>query len=192
MDTKTLRRGSAAPTLTVGEARPATLNAFERKPGLDVDGSHKIDGGEEAVSAERGAATGMALEHDRIELDVEPRIDPARLSLEAFMAEELEVVMHDPAAETEPDYVELRVNGDYVIVRRDSQHPVKMRRYHVAVLAQSKTSSLRQERYVDGDGFQGYREKVVLRQSYPFAVMHDPSGSRGTAWLRPLVSGATA
>lgn len=192
MDTKLTRRTSAA-TLQIGQlAEPATTPSFERKPTLDVDGSARIDGGEEAVSAERAAAGGMALEHDRIVLDVEPRIDTAALGLEAFMAEQLEVVLHDPASDAEQDYIELRVNGDYLIARRDAAHPVRMRRYHVAVLAQSKSANLRQERFIDGDGFQGYREKVVLRQSYPFQVIHDPSGSRGAAWLRPLISGATA
>lgn len=181
---------AGTPLAIGGAAQPATTNSFERKPTIEVDGSHKIDGGVEAVDVDRGIA-GMALANDKIELDVERRIDANALSIERFMAEELDVVLNDPASETEPQFVEIRVNGDYVIARRDSQFPVKMKRYHVAILAQSKTATLRQTKRTDHEGFQSYKEEVVLRQSYPFSVLHDPSGSRGAAWLRPLITGAT-
>ena len=186
MNTTVFTRANAP----VANARPADLHSYERRPGLVVDGSQKIEGDEEAVDVAKGLATGMALE-SAVVMDTEARVDPKVFDIERFMAEELEVIMHDPASEVEPEYVEIRVNGDYVCAKRDSQFPVKMRRYHVAILAQAKTASLKQKRHTDSEGFQGYQETVGLRQSYPFTVTHDPSGSRGTAWLRPLISSKT-
>lgn len=181
--------GSTAPM--PGFAKPATSHTFERQGRLDADGSDKIDGGEERVSQD-ASKVGMALENSTIVMDTEARIDHDALAMERFMAEELEVVLHDPASDMEPEHVELRVNGHYVIARRSSEHPVKMKRYHVAVLAQSKTARLVQTSRTDGDGFKGYQEKVALRLSYPLSVQHDPSGSRGAAWLRNLITSPTA
>lgn len=180
-----------APGAMPGFAKPATSHSFERQGRSDNDGSDKIDGGEERV-LQAPERVEMALENQAIVLDTESRLGKSELDMELFMAEELEVVLHDPANETEPEVVELRVNGHYVAAKRDSTQPVKMRRYHVAVLAQSKTARLVQESRTDPDGFKGYREKVALRLSYPFSVQHDPSGARGRAWLKNLVTSATA
>lgn len=168
------------------------VNTYERKPGLVVDGSHKIEGGVEAVDLAKGVATGSAFAAAAIITDVEPRVSLDTIAMDRFMSEELEVIMHDPAHETEPRYVELNVNGDYRLAVRDSQRPVNLKRCHVAILAQAKTASLRQTKTVDSEGFQAYRDQAVLRQSYPFSVQHDPSGQRGRDWLRPLITSANA
>ena len=168
------------------------VNTYERKAGLVVDGSHKIDGGNEDVDLDKGAATGSAFAASAIVTDVDPRVSLDTFSMDRFMAEEIEVIMHDPAHETEPRYIELNVNGDYRLAVRDSQHPIMLKRCHVAILAQAKTASLRQTKTVDSEGFQTYRDQAVLRQSYPFSVQHDPSGQRGRDWLRPLITSANA
>ncbi len=168
------------------------VNSYERKRGDEFDGSTKIDGGVEQVDRDKGVLTGNALESDVIVTDVEPRINPAALSIEAFMAQELTVRIHDPSNDQDPKYVELNVNGDYRLLVRDSAREQRVKRYHVALLAQAKTARVVQKPHTDSEGFQSWREEVQLRLSYPFNVEHDPAGQKGRDWLRPLVTGANA
>jgi hypothetical protein len=65
---------------------------------------------------------------------------------------------------------------------------VKLRRYHVAVLANAKQSRVRQRKIVQPDGSMGFQEENVLALSYPFQVMHDPNPKQGAPWLRQLLS----
>lgn len=168
-----------------------TMNRYERKAGIVADGGAKIIGGEERIDVDKARATGNALESDGVIVDPESVLGRTDLlDHERFMHEELLVQMHDPSHESEPQFVELNVNGDYRLAVRDSQREVKLKRMHVAVLASAKTSSIKQERYTDAEGFVGFRDKQVLRLSYPFTVLHDPSPRQGNAWLRQLITGA--
>lgn len=121
-----------------------------------------------------------------VEIDTDRVISTDALDQEAFMRDELEVYFNEPGNENEPAFVEVNVNGDYrIAVRGDT---VKLRRYHVAVLANAKQSRVRQRKIVQPDGSMGFQEENVLALSYPFQVMHDPNPKQGAPWLRQLLS----
>lgn len=160
------------------------VNSYERKKGVDSD-SVNIVGASTTVDHSKLAATGMALDdHKGILVDTDPVYDTRTLDEEAFNREWLEVHVHDPASEDEPQFAELTVNGDYcMIVRGETK---KIRRYHVAAMAQAKQMRLIQNKITEPDGSMGYREKAVLRLVYPFSVIHEPN-PKGGAWLRQLL-----
>lgn len=121
-----------------------------------------------------------------IEIDTDRVLRTDDLDHEAFMREELEVFFNEPGNEHEPTYVEVNINGDYrMAVRGDT---VKMRRYHLAVLASAKQSRVRQKKIVNADGSMGFQEENVLSLSYPFQVVHDPNPKLGGPWLKKLLS----
>lgn len=78
------------------------------------------------------------------------------LDAEAFYAQEVEVAFTEPIDENEPQFVECTVNGHYVCARRDG-NPIKMRRYHLEVIARAKQGRLRQKKIVNSDGSMGYQ-----------------------------------
>lgn len=104
------------------------------------------------------------------------------LEREAFMAETLELHLMEAGSDDEPQFVEVRVNGDYRLGVRGAT--CFMKRYHVAVLCQAKEQRLQQKKIVNPDGSMGYQETMVSRQTYPFTVINDPSGRKGSDWLR--------
>jgi hypothetical protein len=93
--------------------------------------------------------------------------------------------VNEPNNENDPAFVEINVNGDYKLVVRGNE--AKLRRYHVAVLANAKQSRLRQRKIVNPDGSMGFQEENVLSLTYPFQVMHDPRPKLGAPWLRQLL-----
>lgn len=116
-----------------------------------------------------------------IEIDTE-RLSSKEIDMEAFMRQDVEVYVNDAPTENDPGFVEINVNGDYrCIVRGDT---VRLKRYHVAVLAQAKVSRLRQRKITHPDGSQGYIEENVTSLAYPFSVTDDPSPKLGHAWLK--------
>ena len=124
------------------------------------------------------ASGGIAFDNERVY-----RTD--QLDQEAFMRDEMEVMLSEPTSENDPSFVEITVNGDYKLAIRGDT--VKMRRYHVAVLAQAKQSRVRQRKIVNPDGSMGFQEENVLALSYPFQVIHDPNPKVGGPWLRNLI-----
>lgn len=121
-----------------------------------------------------------------IEIDTDRVLRTDAIDEEAFMRDELEIYFNEPGNEHEPGFVEVNVNGDYrMAVRGDT---VKLRRYHVAVLANAKQSRVRQRKLVNPDGSMGFQEENVLSLTYPFQVMHDPNPKQGVPWLKKLLS----
>lgn len=121
-----------------------------------------------------------------IEIDTDRVLRTDQIDQEAFMRDELEVYFNEPGNEHEPGFVEVNVNGDYrMVVRGDT---AKLRRYHVAVLANAKQSRVRQKKVVNQDGSMGFQEENVLSLTYPFQVMHDPNPKQGVPWLKKLLS----
>lgn len=120
-------------------------------------------------------------------IEIETQAVPAKevFELEAFMAEQLDVMFPEPSDENEPQFFECKVNGDGVCIPRDG-NTYRVKRYHIAVAAQAKTGKVRQKKIVNADGSMGYQEQTVMAQSYPFMVQHDPN-PRGPAWLRSLL-----
>lgn len=119
-----------------------------------------------------------------------PEIEVAKSISEAatakFMQDEIEVLFLDPPSENDHQFVEVNVNGDYRCIARGQSG--KLRRYHLAVLANAKTSRVVQKQIVNADGSRGHVETSVLSLNYPFQVLNDPAGAKGAAWLKSLLA----
>lgn len=155
----------------------STPNTYERKRGVNSQDVEIVNAVQDAKEATK--AGGVEIDTDRI-------ISTDALDQEAFMRDELEVFFQEPNNENEASFVEVNVNGDYRMVIRGNT--AKLRRYHVAVLAQAKQSRVRQKKIVNADGSMGFQEENVLALTYPFQVMHDPNPKQGVPWLKKMLS----
>lgn len=154
-----------------------TINSYERNRTVASEDVDII--GAVTPASEASKPGGIEIDTDRV-------IRTDQLDQEAFMRDELEVFFNEPGNENEPSFVEVNVNGDYrMIVRGDT---AKLRRYHVAVLANAKQSRIRQKKIVNQDGSMGFQEENVLSLTYPFQVMHDPNPKLGGPWLKKMLS----
>lgn len=158
----------------------AKTNTFERKGMLDASETQIVNP-EVKVNIQKALASG-AVPFEAVEISTDKVYSPDDLSMEQFMAQELEIHMMEPANEDEPQFAEVTVNGQYRLLHRGMTHMVK--RSHVAVLAQAKDMRLQQKRVVNMDGSMGFEEKMVTRQVYPFSIVSDPSGRRGADWIK--------
>lgn len=154
------------------------MKSYERKTSIDSNDIDIQNGVEEIV---QGKAQSRG-----IEIDTASVIRSDELDFEKFMRDELEVFLMEPQNENDPAFVEINVNGDYKLAMRGET--VRMKRYHVAVLAQAKQSRVRQRKIVQQDGSMGFVEENVLSLSYPFSVTEDPSPKKGSAWLKQMLS----
>lgn len=154
-----------------------TVNSYERKRGIASSDVPIFNA--TTPAAEASSPGGIEIDTDRV-------IRTDKLDEEAFMRDELEVFFNEPGNEHEPSFVEVNVNGDYRMVMRGDT--AKLRRYHVAVLANAKQSRVRQKKIVSQDGSMGFQEENVLSLTYPFQVMHDPNPKQGVPWLRKMLS----
>lgn len=154
------------------------VNSYERQRTLsseDVKIEKQVTSVAEALSAD-----GYIVDTDRV-------ISTDQLDQEAFMRDEMEIILMEPGNENEPQFCEVNVNGDYRLLMRNGE-PQKCRRYHVAVLAQAKQSRVRQKKIVNPDGSMGFQEDNVLSLTYGFSVLHDPRPKEGAPWLRKLLA----
>jgi hypothetical protein len=163
------------------------INTYERKGGIDST-NVDIEGATQNVDISQAVRTGIALD-DAAGIETEPVFSTKQLDDEAFMHQPLEIHMHEAASEDEPQFAEVTVNGVYRLIVRGQIATVP--RAHVAVLANAKQQRLVQTKIVNPDGSMGYQEKAVLRLVYPFSVIHDPAGKRGSDWLRQLLRNPT-
>ena len=154
------------------------INSYERQRTLSSDDVTI----EKAVTpaAEASAAGGHEIDTDRV-------IRTEQLDEESFMRDELEIILMEPGNENDAQFCEVNVNGDYRLLLRNGE-PQRVRRYHVAVLAQAKQSRVRQKKVVQPDGSMGFIEENVLSLTYPFSVFHDPNPKHGAPWLRKMLS----
>lgn len=154
------------------------LNSYERKSTLaseDVQIEKQV-----TPAAEASSRGGHEIDTDRV-------ISTSQLDEEAFMRDELEIILMEPGNENDAQFCEVNVNGDYKLLLRNGE-PQRLRRYHVAVLAQAKQSRVRQKKIVNPDGSMGFQEENVLSLTYPFSVSHDPNPKLGAPWLRKMLS----
>jgi hypothetical protein len=154
-----------------------TVNSYERNRSVaseEVDIVNKV-----APAAEASAPGGIETDIDRV-------IRTDQIDQEVFMRDELEVFFNEANNESDPGFVEVNVNGDYRMVVRGET--AKLRRYHVAVLANAKQSRVRQRKIVNADGSMGFQEDNVLSLTYPFQVTHDPNPKMGVPWLKKLLA----
>ncbi len=161
------------------------MQQFTQPRGPAIKKATGVDSHDEPIQgAEEEIVPGLA--KAGVILDEVAAMPKKELDVEAFMAQELEVAFTEPGNESDPQFVEVNVNGDYRMARRDG-NPVTMRRYHLAVLAQAKQGRVRQDKIVNADGSMGYRDKTILSLSYPFQVFMDPAGKRGADWLKSIL-----
>jgi len=154
------------------------INSYERQRTLSSE-DVKIEN-QVTPAAQAAAPGGHEIDTDRV-------IRTDQLDEEAFMRDEMEVILMEPGNEHEPQFAEVNVNGDYKLLMRNGE-PQRCRRYHVAVLAQAKQSRVRQKKIVNADGSMGFQEENVLSLVYPFSVTHDPNPKHGAPWLRKMLS----
>lgn len=153
------------------------INSYERKRGVASEDVEIINKVQPAADATRG---GHEIDTDRV-------ISTDALDQESFMRDEMEIILMEPGNENEAQFCEVNVNGDYRLLIRNGE-PQRLRRYHVAVLAQAKQSRVRQKKIVNPDGSMGFQEDNVLSLTYPFQVSHDPNPKQGAPWLRKMLS----
>ena len=154
------------------------VNSYERKKTIESN-DVAIVGEVQDVKEALGTA-GHTVDTDRV-------ISTDQLDRESFMRDEMEVILMEPNNENEAQFCEVNVNGDYRLLLRNGE-PQKLRRYHVAVLAQAKQSRVRQKKIVQPDGSMGFQEENVLSLTYPFSVLHDPNPKQGAPWLRQMLA----
>lgn len=154
------------------------INSYERQRTIDST-DVKIEN--QVTPAEQASAPGGH------EIDTDRVIRTEQLDEEAFMRDELEIILMEPGNENDAQFCEVNVNGDYRLLLRNGE-PQRVRRYHVAVLAQAKQSRVRQKKIVNPDGSMGFQEDNVLSLTYPFSVSHDPNPKQGAPWLRKMLS----
>lgn len=151
-------------------ARNKSLN--KKVNSEDID----IVGGEREFKVGDVAGVGLDMPETDNELIVGGDADKER-----FNHDVLTVQFMPPGNENEPKFAEVNVNGKRIVARRGDT--VKMRRFQVAVLAQSKIARIEQLRVNGPDGNPQYVEREVFSQTYPFSVVEDPD-PRGRAWLK--------
>ena len=154
------------------------VNSYERKKTIDSNDVEIVGQVQDAKEAMSGK--GHEIDTDRV-------ISTDQLDQEAFMRDEMEIILMEPNNENEAQFCEVNVNGDYRLLLRNGE-PQKLRRYHVAVLAQAKQSRVRQKKIVAPDGSMGFQEENVLSLTYPFSVAHDPNPKQGAPWLRQMLT----
>lgn len=158
-------------------------NSAERKPGV-TSGDIGMTRGEQTFSM-KDTAQGRNPLTAEMNIDVVGKVSSDALEQERFMAEVLEIQLAEASSEEENQYAEITVNSQYRMLRRGDIGMFP--RSHVAVLAQAKEMRLKQIKVVAPDGSMGYEERLISRQTYPFTVIHDPSGRKGNDWLRAIL-----
>lgn len=153
------------------------INTYERKRGISSEDVEIVNKVQSVAEATKG---GHEIDTDRVmSTDV--------LDQEAFMRDEMEIILMEPGNENDAQFCEVNVNGDYRLLMRNGE-PQRLRRYHVAVLAQAKQSRVRQKKILNQDGSMGFQEENVLSLTYPFSVSHEPNPKHGAPWLRKMLS----
>jgi hypothetical protein len=105
---------------------------------------------------------------------------------ESFMHEELTVVIHPTTDPNAAPYALLNVNGDRIVIQRNT--PTRVKRKHIEVLARMKETRWLQN---VPDGYIGQIDMGSLRGHtglvYPFTVLEDKN-PKGGAWLSNVLA----
>lgn len=134
-------------------------------------------------------STGPAEESlDPPELEVTDKMpDPGWASNMAMAEELVEVVVHDTTDKAASKIIEVFNNGIPQRFIRGQTQTVK--RKFVATLANAKQTAFSQEKYMDADGVEAYRNVPHTALTYPFSVIRDDN-PRGADWLKNLLAQA--
>lgn len=157
-------------------------------PGRMVESSEVAIDNAEITTSINDTAAGRNVGGSGIVIEPIATID---LSMEAFMAQPIDVMLMEPTDENEPLHAEVTVNGIYKIIPRDG-NVYTIPRSHVEALCNAKPQRISQRKTVTGDGEMIYNELKRTGFAYPFSVVSDPSGARGQEWLRSKLKAAAA
>lgn len=132
-------------------------------------------------------ARGLELEDDNVDIQVVSQTDLGSVAAdEKFMNEMVKVVIHPTTDPNASPYALLNVNGERVVVLRNT--PTDIKRKHLEVLAR-----LKETRWVQSvpDGFIGQIDQGSLRGHtglvYPFSVLEDKNPKGGT-WVANILA----
>lgn len=121
-----------------------------------------------------------SLEPNTVEL-AERMPDAKKAEELIFMQDIVTVILHDtnePNADPTPCVTVNGINQFFIRGER-----VQCKRMFVNRLAEMKRTSYTQAEGVDSSGARAYWQKKHNSLVYPFAVVEDPAGERGRAWL---------
>lgn len=122
---------------------------------------------------------------------IEPVTDPGDLDKlakeEEFLHQVLEVTFSEPHNESDFLTARVGVNGVYYEYPRN-QSVCKVPRFVVETLARSRIQRIQTKETKLDDGARAYKPVVTESLTYPFAVVHDPAGQRGRAWLQNILN----
>ena len=151
----------------------------------DVDTSEQKVGQDKTRAMRSRGPAKQALEPSIVQ-PVERVVSREKLEALAFMEEELTVMVHDSTNPLDEPFPEVWNDGKCQRFQRGKEQKVK--RKYVEVLARAKKTAFSNEKYKDANGDDAYRYPSHTALRYPFAVLHDPSGDRGKAWLQSVLS----
>ncbi len=109
-----------------------------------------------------------------------------KADMERFMNEMVTVIVHDSNDDSDDPFVQTWVNGRMQMFLRG--RPQTVRRCYVEALARSTRTTYKQklDERLGESVFNMMTPHRALR--YPFAVIEDPSGAKGHAWLQTLLA----
>jgi len=108
-----------------------------------------------------------------------------RVKMEAFMAENVEVYVHDSTDENAEPLIQVGVNGRNQFFERGTQQTVK--RMFVAALARAKQTTYKEQEYLDARGNRAVRYIPRTALKYPFSIVYD-ANPNGIAWLEKTLA----
>lgn len=119
---------------------------------------------------------------------VDKPLPTSKVELEAFMNEEVTILVAESADENDPAMVDVGVNGRRQFIMRGMEQ--RVRRKFVEVLARAKRADYDQVTLDprDGEAVNRLRRRNALR--YPFQIIEDRNPN-GRAWLRGVLAEAT-
>jgi hypothetical protein len=108
----------------------------------------------------------------------------------AYSNELIKILVHDTTNPTDEKIVEVWVNSVPQRFMRGSEQTVK--RKYVENLARAKKTTYSQEKYLDHNGTEAYRNIPHTALRYPFSVIEDarPNMPDGRPWLKTILAEA--
>ena len=158
-----------------------------KRPSLDTD---KMVIGQEVLIQQEGPEPQPFVDDPRLIQRAEAgSMSTAEVDLLRFLNEEVEILVYEPqelGGGKEMWYVPLCVDCVTQYVRRGQ--PQKVKRKYLEVLARARKVGVRAHGFVTG-GTEVVNEvhRTSRALEFPFQVLHDPSGPKGTEWLARIL-----
>jgi len=149
-------------------------------------GDHKIGQDKSVVIPATGKVKDIKRTDQIIDVIEGPDIK-ARIELEAFMNEIVEVTVAESNDQNADNPVLVACNGVPQYFIRGRQQPVK--RKFVEILARAKQTSVRTVEFTDATGARAIRIDKSTALRYPFMINNDPNPN-GMPWLRKILAEA--